>query len=112
MLKRVFVGGGLSIDVTTRATGRVRLQINHEHADLSRADMDPMEALKLAQGLLECGHAAVMVEMSRRDAGAGGGEAVSPQRGFINWPWVAILATGAGVTTLVIGGCMQVMRSW
>jgi len=77
MITRIQLENGLCVVVQTRATGKVRMTLEHSFVDVSSVDMDPMHALKIAQALLNAGHTAVMVQIQ---AGAGGQDLPSPQR--------------------------------
>lgn len=52
MLQRIKVNDGVSVTVQTRATGSVRLSMDHAFVDLQRCEMSPNEAMFLADALM------------------------------------------------------------
>lgn len=66
---------GAYVVVTTRATGRVRLQLGHAmHMPIDKTEMSAQQARDVAQALIQ---AAVLLDLN---AGAGGRLPVNPQR--------------------------------
>lgn len=51
MLERIKVSDGVAVTVQTRATGSVRLSMDHAFVDLQRCEMSPSEAVILADAL-------------------------------------------------------------
>lgn len=110
---------GAYIVVTTRATGRVRLQLGHAlFMPIDKTEMSAQQARDVAQALIQ---AAVLLDLN---AGAGGRVPVNPQRmgqtinsqysstqsgpqgGRVNWGLMLVLsATVVGWASIVkVGG--------
>ncbi len=108
MIKTIDLGGCMRAVISTRATGKVRIAIEHEFHDQCRVDVDHVAAWQIAEAIRAC---AVTGARTQRDAGEGP-QCAAPQRqaGFINWPWAVILGTGMGLVALVIEGCTHFVR--
>lgn len=62
---------GVKVAVCTRASGNVRLSLDHPHFDIGRAEMRPEVALELAQALLKAGTMGAVQQFSRPGEGGG-----------------------------------------
>lgn len=105
---------GAYVVVTTRATGRVRLQLGHAmFMPIDKTEMSAQQARDVAQALIQ---AAVLLDLN---AGAGDRGTVSPQReykgvndadhaqlGRVNWAMLLLLlATVVGWASIIqVGG--------
>lgn len=53
MIDRITTADGVSVTIETRATGAVRLSLDHKYFDVQRVDLTPSQAAALSRALMQ-----------------------------------------------------------
>lgn len=79
MIERITTQDGVSVTTETRATGAVRLSLDHKYFDVQRADLTPEQAVEVAGALIKA------ARMKNVGEGAQAGRSQHAQAGYVNW---------------------------
>lgn len=114
MIERITTDDGVSVTLETRATGLVRLSLDHKYFDVQRVDLTPSQAAALSRALLQASDIQAargpLAYVGNAGEGAQGGrpqriyqvefdERLASQAGRINWLALVMLASLLGFWT-------------
>lgn len=100
MLQRITTADGVSVTIETRATGAVRLSLDHKYFDVQRVDLTPSQAAALSRALMQAhdiqAARGTLAYVGNVGEGVQGGRPQHAQAGRVNWLALVMLGALAG----------------